>query len=330
MGISIRSVAAQAHVSISTVSRVLNSSGYVSEETKSRVLGAAQKLGYRQNSIARSLRSRRSSFIGLLVPDVANEFFASLARSVEQSVHRLGYSLFLCNTMEDPAAENRYVESLLDHQVMGIILVSAGLKKHPRIARENTPIVFVDRSDTEMDLPHKVIIESDNERGGALAAMELRRRDVRRFVFLGDERNMHHMRQREKGFFDALQADGVPASNCHRESLPVSSDGALAKVKELYGRFPFDGIFCGTDTIAIGAMRGIGEIGLGIPSDVQVIGFDGIHIGEFLSPPLSTIRQDIDRMGKMAVESIARMIKGDRSGETITLPVEFLPRSSTR
>jgi LacI family transcriptional regulator len=330
MGIGIRKVAEQAQVSISTVSRVLNSSGYVSEATRSRVLAVSKALGYSQNSIARSLRSKKSSFIGLLVPDVANEFFATLARVIEQSLHHFGFSLFLCNTMENPDAENHYVESLLDHQVMGIILVSAGLKRHPRIMRENTPIVFVDRADADIDLPHRVIIESDNEKGGALAAGELLKRNVQRFVFLGDERNMHHMRNRETGFSRVLQENGIPRARCHKESVPVSSSKAREKVKEIYQRFPFDGIFCGTDTIAIGVMRGLEDIGMAIPSDVQVIGFDGIHLGEFISPPLSTIRQDTDNMGKIAAESIVRMIKGVRSGETIILPVEFLPRGSTR
>jgi LacI family transcriptional regulator len=330
MGISIRRVAQKAQVSISTVSRALNSSGYVSKETREKVIAASHELGYRQNSIARSLRSKRSSFIGLLVPDVSNEFFASLARVIEQSVHAHGYSLFLCNTMESPEAENRYVESLLDHQVMGVIMASAGLKFHPRILREKTAIVFVDRVRLDLDLPHKVSIESDNEQGGRIAAEELLKRDAERFVFLGDEREMYQMRNREKGFMDGLRAGAVPPELCHKESIPVSTEQAREKVKEIHQRFPFDGIFCGTDTIAIGALRGLVDLGLRIPADVQVVGFDGIRLGEYLEPPLSTIRQDIDRMGKLAAESIFRMIDGDQSGETIMLPVEFLARGSTR
>lgn len=330
MAVDIREVAESARVSISTVSRVLNKSGYVSDATRSKVLRAAKSLGYRQNSIARSLRSKKSSFVGLLVPDVANEFFASLARSVEQCLHNAGFSLFLCNTMESPEAENRYIESLLDHQVMGIVLVSAGLKRHPRVQQEKTPIVFVDRVGPDIDLPHRVIIESDNEKGGALAAEALADRGVERFLFLGDERSMHHMREREMGFLGALRARGVSKKSIATAAVSVSSGNAREKVKEVRARFPFDGLFCGTDTIAIGALRGIQDTGLEVPSDVQVIGFDGISLGSFFSPSLSTIRQDTDRMGKLAADSIVRMIAGDRSGETIILPVEFLARGSTR
>jgi DNA-binding LacI/PurR family transcriptional regulator len=329
MQVDIRKVAELAKVSISTVSRVLNSSGYVSDATRTRVLAITKELGFRQNSIARSLRSKNSSFVGLLVPDITNEFFASLARAIEQNLHHLGFSLFLCNTMEDPEAESRYIESLLRNQVMGIVLVSVGLKRHPRIQRNDTPIVLVDRVESDTDISQMVIIESDNERGGALAAQELLKRGVQSFVFLGDERNMHHMRKREHGFQDTLLANGVPGSRYLKESVPVLSIKARDKIKDIYRAFPFDGIFCGTDTIAIGAMRGLEEMGLAIPASVQVVGFDGISIGEFTSPPLSTIRQDTDRMGKSAAENIVGMIKGAQGGETIVLPVDFLPRSST-
>lgn len=330
MGISIHRVAQKAHVSISTVSRALNSSGYVSKDTLEKVMAASRELGYRQNSLARSLRSKRSNFIGLLVPDVSNEFFASLAHVIEQAVHRHGYSLFLCNTMESPEAENRYIESLLDHQVMGVIMASAGLKFHPRLLIEKTAIVFVDRILVDLDLPNKVSIESDNERGGRIAAEELLRRDARRFLFLGDERDMHQMRNREKGFVDGLHEGAVSPELYHKESIPVSTEHAREKVKQIFRKFPFDAIFCGTDTIAIGALRALVDLELRIPADVQVIGFDGIRLGEYLEPPLSTIRQDIARMGKLAAESIFRMIDGNQSGETITLPVEFLPRGTTR
>lgn len=330
MRIDIHKVAQKAQVSISTVSRALNDSGSVSKETKDKVLAAAQELGYRHNSIASSLRSKRSSFIGLLVPDVDNEFFSSLASAIEQCILQLGFSLFLCNTMEDQKVENRYVESLLDSQVMGIILVSAGLKSHPRLLRENTPVVFVDRIGSELEIPNRVIIESDNEKGGRLAAEQLLKRGVQRFVFLGDQRNMQAMRNREKGFAETLRANRVAAANYHKEAIPVSPSEARKKIRAIYEKFPFDGIFCGTDTLALGAMRGLADIGLTMPDDVQLIGFDGIRFGEFTIPAMSTIRQDIERMGKIAGESIIRMVTGDQSGETIILPVDFVARETTK
>ncbi|MFN8488275.1 MAG: LacI family DNA-binding transcriptional regulator [Caldilineaceae bacterium] len=330
MKVDIRKVAEKAQVSISTVSRALNDSGSISKRTKDKVLAAAQELGYRHNSIASSLRSKRSSFIGLLVPDVDNEFFSSLASAIEQAILQRGFSLFLCNTMEDQEIENRYVESLLDSQVMGIILVSAGLKSHPQLVRKNLPVVFVDRVGSDLEIPHRVVIESDNEKGGRLAAEQLLKRGVQRFVFLGDQRNMHGMRNREKGFAEYLRANGTAAANYHRDYIPVSAFAAREKICAIYEKFPFDGLFCGTDTIALGAMRGLADIGLAMPADVQLIGFDGIRVGEFTIPSMSTIRQNIERMGKIASESIIRMVTGDQSGETIILPVDFVARETTK
>ena len=330
MKADIRKVAQKAHVSISTVSRALNDSGPVSKATKEKVLAAADELGYRQNNIASFLRSKRSSFIGLLVPDVDNGFFSSLASTIERTIHQYGFSLFLCNTMEDQEIEKRYVENLLDSQVMGIILISAGLKTHPRIIRENTPVVFVDRVGPNLEIPNRVIIESDNKKGGSLAAEQLIKRGANRFIFLGDQRNMQAMRNREKGFSEFLKKNGVDASNYRRESITVSPHEARIKIQAIYETYPFDGIFCGTDTIALGAIRGLADIGLKMPSDVQLIGFDGINIGEFTTPSMSTIRQNIDSMGKIAGESIIQMITGDLSRETITLPVDFIERETTK
>lgn len=232
--------------------------------------------------------------------------------------------------MEDEEIENRYVESLLDNQVMVMILVSASMKSHPHIVQENTPVVFVDRVGADLAIPNRVVIESDNEKGGALAAAELLKRGVQRFVFLGDQRNMHAMRNRERGFADYLRDNGVAAANYHREVIPVSASAARTKVRAIYETFPFGGLFCGTDILALGAMRGLADMGLAMPADVQLIGFDGIRVGEFTIPALSTIRQNVERMGKIAAESIIRMIAGDQSGETIILPVDFVARETTK
>jgi len=330
MAVDIREVAQKAQVSISTVSRALNASGSVSQKTRDKVLAAAQELGYRQNRVASSLRSKRSGFIGLLVPDINNEFFASLASAIERSLHDLGYSLFLCNTMEDAKIENHYIDSLLDDQVMGIILVAAGLKAHPRLRQENTPVVFVDRVGADLEIPNRVVIESDNKKGGRIAAEQLLKRGAQRFVFLGDQRNMHAMRNRERGFADCLRENGITAANYYRDAIPVSAHEAREKMSAIYAKFPFDGIFCGTDMLALGAMRGLADLRLSVPSDVQLIGFDGMRLGEFTIPSLSTIRQGIERMGKLAGESVARMVAGDQSGETIILPVDFIARETTK
>ena len=330
MSRTIYEVAKKANVSISTVSRVLNNSGYASEATRAKVIVATEELGYRQNRIAKSLRNQQSNFIGLLVPDIANEFFASLASSIELTLRHYGYNLFLCNTRESQEIENHYIESLLDNQVQGIIIVSAGRKPKPSLFKCTTPIVLVDRLGPELNKLNSIFIESENEKGGVLAAKAFLKRGAKRFVFLGDQRNMRAMSHRKKGFSETLFSHGVSETDYCEMMIPVSAVIARHEVKDFYEAFPFDAIFCATDNIALGAMRGLYDIGLEIPTDVQLIGFDGIQLGEFTVPGISTIRQDTHLMGKVSSESIVKMIRGDESRGTILLPVEFIARGTTK
>lgn len=330
MASTIQEVAKKVNVSISTVSRVLNNSGYVSPETREKVIAAADELGYRQNRLAQSLRSQQTDFIGFIVPEVANEFFATLASAVEKSIYRYGYSLFLCNSAENPVIENRYIESLMGNQVRGIVLVSAGIQLKTASFRDNIPIVLIDRIGKDPKIKQCAMIESDNFNGGQIAARELIQRDAKRFVFVGDRRNMRAMDQRRQGFLQTLLEYGFLPEDCRELMLPVSASAARESVRAEWKRDPFDGLFCGTDLLAIGGIKGLNDIGVKVPDDVQVIGFDGIQLGEFTIPSLSTVRQDIPAMGRIAGEAIVAMIRGKEVASNNVLPVEFLARGSTR
>lgn len=330
MGATIQEVAKEINVSISTVSRVLNNSGYVSAETREKVLTAAESLGYRRNRIASSLRSQRSDFIGLIVPDVANEFFSTLASVIERNLHIRGYSVFLCNSIENEMVEKHYIESLMENQVRGVILVSAGINFDDTLFRQDVPVVLIDRLSQVKRLTNIVTIESDNAHGGEIAAQALYERGARRFLFMGDQRNMHAMELRRRRFSDTLRALGIAAGDLREVLIPVSPVVAKNAIQDAWLSSPFDGVFCGTDLLAIGAMKGLIELGVQIPNQVQFIGFDGIQLGEFTSPSLSTIQQDIPQMGRIAAESIDRMIQGEKMNRHETVPVAFFPRSSTR
>lgn len=330
MDTTIQEVAKKINVSISTVSRVLNNSGYVSAETREKVLSAAESLGYRRNRIASSLRSQRSDFIGLIVPDVANEFFSTLASVIERNLHLRGYSVFLCNSTENEAVEKRYIESLMENQVRGMVLVSAGINFDETLFHRDVPVVLIDRLGQTKRMTNIVTIESDNAHGGEIAARELFERGARRFLFIGDRRNMHAMELRRRRFSEMLRAMGVPAENLRELLIPVSPIAAKAAIQSAWEASPFDGVFCGTDLLAIGAMKGLIELGVQIPNQVQFIGFDGIQLGEFTSPSLSTVQQDILQMGRIAAESMDRMIQGEKINRHETVPVAFIPRDSTR
>ena len=329
MANTIHEVAKKVNVSISTVSRVLNNSGYVSPKTREKVVAAMRELGYRPNRIAHSLRSRESSFIGLIVPDVANEFFSSLASVIEKTIRQHGFSLFLCNSTENQEIENRYIESLMGNQVRGIIIVSAGLPPEKEIIRADIPIVLVDRLGNEPNKTGNVMIESDNRNGGVIAAEELLKRGAKRFLFIGDHRNMRATGHRRNGFVETLAKNGIPVSDYHEILIPISASIARETVRQVWDGYPFDGLFCGTDILAIGAIKGFNDIGVKVPDDVQIIGFDGIQLGELTIPSLSTVRQDVPQMGRIAGESMIRMINGNEINRKTILPVQFIERGTT-
>jgi LacI family transcriptional regulator len=330
MGVDIKEVARRSKVSIATVSRTLNSSGYVRDETRQRVLDTARDLGFTKNRVASSLRKKRSRSIGLIVPDIANEFFADLAGAVEEVLQENDYSLLLCNTREDPTRQGSYIESLRAHQVSGIILVSTVLPDRSLPVGDEIPIILADRFDDSRLAGNVVSVESDNYAGGRLAAEALIRGGARRLVFLRDRRDIRHMALREQGFLDAVRENGIGEGAYRIYPTTVSPDEALVAIKEIRAAFSFDGLFCGTDTIALGAIRGLIDVGVRIPEDAQIIGFDGIAFGRFAEPPLSTIRQDSAAMGRICAERIMAMIGGKRVIDHIVLPVELTLRGTTR
>ena len=330
MSIDIKFVAKKADVSISTVSRVLNNSGYASPATRIKVSKIVKELGYRQNKVARSLRKKTSSFVGLIVPDISNEFFSTLAKTIENSLHQNGFSLFLCNTEENEKRERFYIESLLDSQVRGIILASAGFESNQHLLETDIPVIMVDRMNFSIKVNNAVKIESDNYQGAKLAGDILIKKDAKKMVFLRDYRKVYPMMQREYGFIDSMKENEVKPEDYRIYHTIVSPNAALRKIKEIYRDFRFNGLFCGTDTIAFGAVKGLLDMGVPIPEDVQVIGFDGISLGEFLNPPLSTIKQDIETMGYMAGKKILKLISKIHLNEHILLPTEFIERGTTR
>ena len=327
MSVDIKKVAKEANVSISTVSRTLNNSGYVSEKTRKRVVAVVSRLKYKKNMIATSLRSKKSNFIGLIVPDIANEFYATLARAVEVVLQKNDFSLFLCSTDWDEEKRRFYMEALINNHVTGIIS-SFSIPKVEESSLGDIPVVLADRSNDYL-LKNAISIESDNYGGGLIAGNMLIARGARKIAFLRDRRSIRQMRQREAGILEALKQNGLSKKDYRIIPADYDPENAARAIKDIFFKFKFDGLFCASDVMAVGAMRGLIDLGIRIPADVQVIGFDGISLGKYLVPSLSTISQDIEKMGALAATKILAMINGAPSGEEITLQVDFIKREST-
>jgi LacI family transcriptional regulator len=328
---TINDVATQAHVSASTVSHVVNGTRFVDPETEERVRLAIKTLGYRPNSLARSLRRRQTSTIGLLVPDNSNAFFADIARTIEDAGFAQNYSVILCNSDLSEEKQARYLDVLLSKQVDGIILISSGNRLDPvhRILSANVPVVVVDREVGDLPVDQVLV---DNEQGGYAAGHYLVQLGHRRIGCIAGPNDITPSAARIAGFRRALAEAGVklpPA--CIVRGNGRYEDGEAAMRELLRRDVGVTAIFAYNDLMAIGAMSTLRRAGIEVPEAVSVIGFDNIVQASMMVPALTTIAQPVADLGDVSVRLLLeRMRQRDRHASRIVLPTTVIERESCR
>jgi DNA-binding LacI/PurR family transcriptional regulator len=330
MATDIKDVAQHANVSISTVSRVINKSGYTSEKSRVNVMEAVRKLGYRQNNVARSLRHRRSNFVGLLVPDISNEFYSTLAKVIERELSQVGLFLFLCNTEENEKTENLLIDSMLDNQVSGLIVIGSGDELNTRLLQTSVPTVIYDQTVENLGNNNVVFVKCDNYLGAYLVAETFIKKGARKIAMLQTNHPVVPMREREQGFLDVLRKYRISKRNYEIFSVNISSLEAMLKVKEIFAEKRFDSLFCAADILAIGAFKAFHDLGIAVPDEVQIIGFDDIPAASFLTPALSTIHSDVNLIGRTIASKIVKLHNKQMVEKTTILPVNYIERDSTR
>jgi len=309
-------VARLAGVSRATVSYVINeqSGGNVriSDETRQRVWAAVKELGYQPNILARSLRSGETRTIGLIIPDCANPFFAEVARGIEDAAFEHGYNVVLCNSDGDLVKELRYLDVLASKQVDGILLVAAGASAENlrALAARGIPVVVVDR-----ELPDAKVdsVLTDNERGGWLATHHLLSLGHTRISCIAGPSDVTPSAERVAGYRRALREVAVPVD----EALIVRGDfqcesGHRAAAELLARRDPPTAIFACNDMMALGAVGMAASIGLKVPTDLSVVGFDDVRLASYSNPPLTTIVQPKYKMGWLAAEMLIERVRQPR------------------
>ena len=327
--VSIRTVAAEAGVSTATVSRVIAGGGGVSPEAEARVRAAAQRLGYVPNAMARGLRKHSLPLVGIIVPDIVNEFFSRIVLNVQLALARQGYSVFICNTDESHQLEQTYVASLQTMQIGGLVCISG--YDRPDEEWPDVPTVYIDR-DPQHRAPKATVIESDNESGGYQAAREVLRRGCRRVALLRDARAMSTSVSREAGCRRALADAGIPVDESLLLRVPRvdeahAYDAVSFAIRE--GK-TFDALVCFTDWLALGACRALSNAHLRVPQDVCVTGYDDVSVARYAALPMTTIRQDVDEMSRIAVEELVRMMEGGSCRrEHWVIPVTLIRRETT-
>lgn len=306
-------IAAEARVSEATVSRVLNSKPGVSEATRQAVVTALDVLGYER---PKQLRQRSAGLVGLVVPELENPIFPAFAQVIEDALARRRFTPVLCAQSPGGISEDEYVESLLDHGVAGIVFVSgkhadttADHDRYSTLIDSGLPVVFVNGYAEGIDAP---FVSPDDHVAMDLAVSHLAHLGHERVgLAIGPARFVPSARKRE-GFAAALEAHaGVPAAEAEdwmAEAI-FSVEGGAAAAQELLEKGA-TAIVCGSDLMAIGAVRAARSRGLTVPGDVSVVGFDDSNLVPFLDPPLTTVRQPVSQMGSQAVAALVDAIGG--------------------
>ena len=321
MPVTMRDVAQEAGVSIKTVSRVVNQQGEFTAETQERVLAAIEKLGYRPSKVARALVTRRTDTIGLLIGDIQNPYFSEVARGILDFAQEREYDVFLCNTDGVPHTEKRAIYSLIDHNIDGAIIYPTWKNKDwiPRFAQINCPLVLVN-SKTE-PRPGVGLIRTKIKKGANLAVKYLIQKGHQKIGMIAGEVSPIEKINRVQGYREALEENGL----IFREDWvmlgqPVMEHG-FAAAKELLSKNPeISAIFCYNDLLAMGAIQSCKEMGLKVPEDIAVIGFDNITYSALIHPPLTTIHVDKYEIGQRSASLLLKMLKEPER----EFPVEFI------
>jgi len=325
---TIEDVAARSGVSTATVSRVLSGSVPARPATRERVLAAARELDYRPSGIARALKRRETRTIGLVVTDITNPFYPQIVRAVEAAAHDRGYGILLANGGDDAARELEHLDLLVERRVDGIVVASSRMtRRHAERLREaSVPVVLVNDTVAGSGLP---TVTTAHRRGARMAAQHLIGLGHRRIGHIGAPSAHPAAGQRRRGVRDALRAAGCA------EPVVAIGDGGVAggarAVEALIGA-GVTGIVAYNDLTAIGALRALRGVGVSVPREMSVVGFDDIDLAAWTDPPLTTIHQPTDQLGRWAVEHLAELLAGPR-GAVAQAPVflepELVVRGST-
>ena len=331
-GVTMSAVAAQAGVSIKTVSNVVNDWPYVTDETRQRVLRAIESVGYRPNQMARSLVTGKTKAIGVVVPDISNPFFGAAIRGCEDVLFGPGYSMFLCNTNEDVDRERYYLDQLLSRGVDALILWGTRLccRDLEALVGTEAALVTVELGE-EPTGPNHICINVDNLRGARLATEHLIASGHRRIAHLAGPPGRVTTGLRRQGYEQALQSAGLPAPArwVVQPEQPSIRGGFHAALPLLQAEKP-EAIFCFNDLLAFGAVLAARHLGLAVPDDLALVGFDDIDMASMIDPPLTTVRIPQYRLGKLVGEVVLdRLHRGESARKLILYPVELQIRGSS-
>ncbi len=323
---TLKDVAEKSGVTVTTVSRMLNGRGYISEKTREKINEAMRELNYKPNELARALSKKRSNFIGLIVPSASNMYFCKVIDCVEHLVTGSGYKLLLCTSNNEVKKELEYFDMLSASKVAGVILASHTQNIDLSIAID-APIISVDR----IISPRIPSVCSDNYQGGILAAEHLIAKGCRKLAHISGSSYLNmEANKRFFGFKEVCEKEGVPYVAVDATEEQFLSMQYENIINSLIDSNPdIDGIFTSNDIIAAQVINICSKRGIRIPQQMKIVGYDDIDLCKFCTPSITTIHQPVSDICQRAVESI--VLKQDKKSipTSVTFPVTLVEREST-
>jgi DNA-binding LacI/PurR family transcriptional regulator len=329
---SLQEVAERAKVSIATVSRVLNKSDKVVPETRAVVEQALRELDYRPSRVARRLRMKdgHAHLVGLIIPDIQNPFYAEIARGVEDVAYAHQYALILCNSDENADKERFYLDVMQAESVDGLVLPPFDEMDSAvaDIAASGLPVVCVDRSLAKIKTD---LVEVDNYQGAFEAVTHLIEKGHKQIGLIEGRSQVSTSRERRRGYLDALAAhDLAPRKELMRAGDFKQASGRVLAHELLTLRKPPTALFVCNNLMTVGALGALHQLGLRVPGDVAIVGFDDLPSAEALDPPPTVVRQPAYEVGRQAMELLLkRILAPERPPVTVRLRPELVVRKST-
>ncbi|PHM39706.1 sucrose operon repressor ScrR [Xenorhabdus mauleonii] len=327
---TMKDVARLAGVSTSTVSHVINENRYVSDGVKKKVNAAIDELNYAPSALARSLKIKQTKTIGMLVTASDNSFYSEVVRGVERSCYERGYSLILCNTEGSVSRMIRSMETLLQRRVDGLLIMCSEthrlsddvFRRYPSV-----PMVIMDWSPFESS---NDIIKDNSLQGGEMATNYLIERGFRKIACITGPKDKTLASLRLAGYRKAMQNAGLEIPAGYEIYSDFEFAGGLSSMQQLLQLpEPPEALFAGNDAMAIGAYQALYQAGLSVPDDISIIGYDDIAITSYLIPPLTTVHQPKDELGKLAIDSLLyRMDNPESEPKELVLTPKLIERSS--
>ncbi|WP_432102095.1 LacI family DNA-binding transcriptional regulator [Streptomyces sp. bgisy091] len=327
--VTMTEVARHAGVSLGTASKALNGQGKLRDETRRRVMDAAQELGFQPNALARGLARNRSYTVGLLATESLDRFSLPLHRGVENALGADRISVFLCDGRGDPVREQFYIDQLLSRRVDGIVVTGVQSDERPSLGQLELPVPVVYAYSRSADADDLSVLPDDRF-GGRMAAEHLLGLGRRTFAHITGPISFAAVRERLDGFRSALAESGVELSDERVYSGPWRESFGRQAAAELLRRHPdVDAVLCGSDQVARGVMDSLRENGYRVPDDVAVIGYDNWELLALdARPALTSIDMGLEELGRYAAQRLLAMIDGPRDGGVVRMPPHLIVRES--